>query len=205
MALFPLFLKLAGRKVLVVGGGPVAAAKVAALREAGAEISVVAPDVEPGLVELADAGKITLVRRSFDAADLGGVWFVVAAATPEVNRGVAAAAESQRLFVLAVDDPSAASAYGAGALRRGGVTVAISTDGRAPALAGLLREGLDAVLPDDLDAWSAEAEKQRAAWRAAKVPMAEKLPPTAPSRPSARSRGLTPAMAKPRKVSPPSK
>ena len=76
---------------------------------------------------------------------------MVAAATPEVNRGVAAAAESQRLFVLAVDDPSAASAYGAGTLRRGGVTVAVSTDGRAPALAGLLREGLEAVLPDDLE------------------------------------------------------
>ena len=176
MALFPLFLKLAGRKVLVVGGGPVASAKVAALRDAGAEISVVAPEVEPGLDELARAGKITLVRRSFEAVDLGGAWFVVAAATPEVNRGVAAAAESQRLFVLAVDDPSAASAYGAGALRRGGVTVAISTDGRAPALAGLLREGLDAVLPDDLEAWTAEAEKQRAAWRAAKVPMAERRP-----------------------------
>ena len=101
---------------------------------------------------------------------------MVAAATPEVNRGVAAAAESQRLFVLAVDDPSAASAYGAGALRRGGVTVAVSTDGRAPALAGLLREGLEAVLPEDLETWTAEAERQRAAWRAAGVPMAERRP-----------------------------
>ncbi len=101
---------------------------------------------------------------------------MVAAATPDVNRGVAAAAESQRLFVLAVDDPSAASAYGAGALRRGGVTVAISTDGRAPALAGLLREGLEAVLPDDLEAWTAEAETQRAQWRAASVPMAARRP-----------------------------
>ena len=90
------------------------------------------------------------MRRSFDAATSVGVWLVVAAATPEVNRTVAAAAESQRLFVLAVDDPSAASAYGAGTLRRGGVTVAVSTDGRAPALAGLLREGLEAVLPEDL-------------------------------------------------------
>ena len=121
-------------------------------------------------------GKISLVLRSFTAADLGGVWLVVAAATPDVNRGVAAAAESQRLFVLAVDDPSAASAYGAGALRRGGVTVAVSTDGRAPALAGLLREGLEAVLPEDLEMWTAEAERQRAEWRAAGVPMAERRP-----------------------------
>jgi siroheme synthase-like protein len=176
MSLYPLFLKLAGRKVLVVGGGPVAAAKVAALREAGAEISVVAPEVDPALIDLAKAGKIEIARRSFDAADLGGVWLVVAAAPSEVNRVVAAAAESQRLFVLAVDDQTAASAFGAGTLRRGGVTVAVSTDGRAPALAGLLREGLEAVLPDDLEAWGAEAERQRAEWRAAGVPMAERRP-----------------------------
>jgi siroheme synthase-like protein len=176
MSLFPLFLKLAGRKVLVVGGGPVATAKVTLLLDAGAEVAVVAPEVEPALAELAATGKIALARRSFGATDLGGVWLVVAAATPEVNRGVAAAAESQRLFVLAVDDQTASSAYGAGALRRGGVTIAVSTDGRAPALAGLLREGLEAVLPEDLEAWTAAAEKQRAAWRAANVPMAERRP-----------------------------
>ena len=176
MQLFPLFLKLAGRRVLVVGGGPVAAAKVASLREAGAEIAVVAPEVQPALADLAAAGKISIARRSFEAADLGGAWLVVAAATPDVNRGVAAAAESQRLFVLAVDDPPAASAYGAGALRRGGVTVAVSTDGRAPALAGLLREGLEAVLPEDIEDWTATAESERARWRADGVPMAERRP-----------------------------
>jgi uroporphyrin-III C-methyltransferase/precorrin-2 dehydrogenase/sirohydrochlorin ferrochelatase len=176
MQLFPLFLKLTDRKVLVVGGGPVAAGKVATLQEAGAAITVVAPEVGPALAELAAAGNIALVSRSFEAADLDGAWLVVAAATPAVNRGVAAAAESQRLFVLAVDDPSAASAYGAGALRRGGVTVAVSTEGRAPALAGLLREGLEAVLPDDVEAWTAEAEAQRARWRANGVPMAARRP-----------------------------
>ncbi len=176
MQLFPLFLKLAGRRVLVVGGGPVAAGKVASLLEAGAEIAVIAPEVEPGLADLATAGKISIARRSFEAADLGGAWLVVAAATPDVNRGVAAAAESQRLFVLAVDNPPAASAYGAGALRRGGVTVAVSTDGRAPALAGLLREGLEAMLPDDIADWTTAAEAERARWRAAGVPMPERRP-----------------------------
>jgi uroporphyrin-III C-methyltransferase/precorrin-2 dehydrogenase/sirohydrochlorin ferrochelatase len=78
--------------------------------------------------------------------------------------------------VIAVDDPHAASAYGAGTLRRGSVTVAISTDGQAPALAGLLREGLEAVIPPELDAWLAEAKAQRLLWRAARVPMAERRP-----------------------------
>jgi len=176
MTLYPLFLKLAGRKVLVVGGGPVALGKVRALLDAGAAVTVVAPEVAPALEALEKNGNIALDRRSFETRDLGGCWLVVAAAPPAVNQSVAAAAESQRLFVLAVDDTSAASAYGAGTLRRGGVTVAVSTNGRAPALAGLLREGLEAVLPPDLEDWTAEAERQREAWHAARVPMTERRP-----------------------------
>ena len=175
-ALFPLFLKLSGREVVVVGGGPVATAKVVALLETGAKILVVAPELRPELEALEKAGKISIQRRCFEASDLGSAWLVVAAAPPEVNRLVAAEAESRRLYVLAVDDPSAASADGAGMLRRGGVTVAVSTDGRAPALAGLVREGLDALLPEDLSDWSAEAERQRALWRAERTPMSARRP-----------------------------
>jgi siroheme synthase-like protein len=174
--LLPLFLKLAGRRVLVVGGGPIATSKVRLLLEAGADVLVVAPDVHPELVALEAEGKISITRRCYEERDLGGVWLVVAAVPTEVARQVAAAAESRRLFVLAVDDTSAASAYGAGTLRRGGVTIAVSTDGRAPALAGLLREGLEAVLPEDLDRWTDEAERRRVAWRAQGVPMAERRP-----------------------------
>jgi uroporphyrin-III C-methyltransferase/precorrin-2 dehydrogenase/sirohydrochlorin ferrochelatase len=174
--LFPLFLKLAGRRVVVIGGGPVAAAKVQGLLDAGAEVAVMAPEARSELTAAAAAGRIALHLRPFAASDLEGAWLAVAAATPEVNAAVAAAAEARRLFVLAVDDPAAASAYGAGTLRRGGVTVAVSTDGRAPALAGLIREGLEAVLPADLDAWTSEAERQRAAWRAEGVPIAERRP-----------------------------
>ena len=70
------------------------------------------------------------------------------------------------------------SAYGGGTLRRSGVTFAISTDGQAPALAGLLREGLEAVIPPDADmeAWVAEANRQRPLWRAARVPITERRP-----------------------------
>jgi len=175
-ALYPLFLKLAGRKVLVVGGGPVATAKVGALLEAQADVHLVAPEITAELVALEKEGKISVARRSYESRDLEGVWLVVVAAPIEVARLVAEAAESQRLFVLAVDQTSAASAYGAGTLRRGGVTIAVSTDGRAPALAGLVREGLEAVLPDDVSAWTAEAERQRAAWKRDGVPMAARRP-----------------------------
>jgi uroporphyrin-III C-methyltransferase / precorrin-2 dehydrogenase / sirohydrochlorin ferrochelatase len=180
--LLPIFLKLAGRKVLVVGGGPVAAAKIEGLRETGAEIVVVTPELGPALSAEIERNPnrpaITVVARPFEPADLDGAWLAIAAAPPAVNREVAAAAEAdgRRVFVIAVDDPDAASAYGGGTLRRSGVTVAISTDGRAPALAGLLREGIEAMIPEDLEAWAAEARALRPGWRAAGVPFTQRRP-----------------------------
>jgi uroporphyrin-III C-methyltransferase/precorrin-2 dehydrogenase/sirohydrochlorin ferrochelatase len=175
VAVFPAFLKLAGRKVLVVGGGPMAAAKLAPLQQAGALIHVVAPDICPALDP---TSVVSVERREFQSSDLDGVWLVVAAATPAVNREVAAEAGRRQLFVNAVDDPENASVYLGGVVRRGGATIAISTDGAAPALAGLLREALDAALPDEeeMDVWLAHARQLRIAWRAAGVPMAERRP-----------------------------
>jgi uroporphyrin-III C-methyltransferase/precorrin-2 dehydrogenase/sirohydrochlorin ferrochelatase len=170
--LFPAFLKLSGRRVLVVGGGPMAASKIQALADAGARVTVVAPEVRPEI----EAAGVTVFRRAFAAEDLDGAWFVVAAATPEVNEQVARAAEDRRVFVNAVDDPRRASAYLGGVVRRSGVTLAISTDGEAPALAGLLREAFDAVLPADLDAWVAEARRVKTGWRRDGVPMERRRP-----------------------------
>jgi siroheme synthase-like protein len=80
------------------------------------------------------------------------------------------------VFVNAVDDPPNATAYLGGVVRRDGVTVAISTDGRAPALAGLLREALDSLLPRDLDRWMQASRAIRQEWIADRVPMEERRP-----------------------------
>jgi uroporphyrin-III C-methyltransferase/precorrin-2 dehydrogenase/sirohydrochlorin ferrochelatase len=170
--LYPVFVKLAGRRVLVVGGGPVAASKLEMLLEARAQVTVVAPEVVDAIAETG----VDLLRRAFRPSDLDGVWFVVAAADRAVNRAVAEASEARQVFVNAVDDPASASAYLGGVVRKGGVTFAISTDGRAPALAGLLREGLEAVLPDDLGRWRETAEAVRAEWVRDGVPMAARRP-----------------------------
>jgi len=170
--LLPLFVKLAGRRVVVVGGGAMAALRVKQLRGAGAEVTVVAPEVREEIVAAAAAVR----RRPFEPSDLDGAWYAVAAATAEVNRAVAAAAESRRILLNAVDDPGCATAYAGGVVRRGGATVAISTGGRAPALAGLLREAIDAVLPEEIDTWLATAEGERAAWRRSRVPLATRRP-----------------------------
>jgi siroheme synthase-like protein len=172
IALFPAFLKLDGRRVVIVGGGPVAASKIAALQSAGADIVVVAPEVCAQI----EAAGVAVLRKAFEPADLEGAWFVVAAAPPGVNRRVAAEGERLRVFVNAVDDPSNASVYLGGVVRRGGVTLGISTDGAAPALAGLLREALDAMLPADLETWSARAHELRQSWRARGVPMERRRP-----------------------------
>ena len=171
--LYPAFLKLDGRPVVVVGAGPVAASKLHGLLDAGADVTVVAPE----WVEEAAAADVTRVERAFRPSDLDGAWLAVAAATPEVNRAVAEAAAMRCIFVNAVDDPPNASLYLGGVVRRAGVTFAISTDGRAPALAGLLREGLDAVLPAaELERWLSEAVRLRARWRAEGVPMEARRP-----------------------------
>lgn len=172
MAVFPVFLKLAGRRVLVVGGGPVAAGKLRALLDAEASIVVVAPDVVDNILDAA----VEIRRREFRPDDLDGVWYVVAAASRDVNSVVAAAAHARGIFVNAVDDIENASAYAGAVLRKAGVTIALSTDGEAPALAGLMREALESVLPDDLEAWMACARETRKRWLAEGIPMEQRRP-----------------------------
>jgi len=175
--LYPVFLRLDGLPVVVVGGGPVAAGKLDGLLEAGARVTVIAPEIcEPIRACAARHPGLALVHRGFVAGDLDGARWVVAAATPEVNRAVSAAATARGLFVNAVDDVASASAFLGGVVRRGSVTVAISTGGLAPALAGLLREALDAVLPHDLERWVDVARAARAGWKRAGTPIAERRP-----------------------------
>ncbi len=173
MDLFPAFIKLAGRRVVVIGGGPVAASKLLALLNSGADITVVAPEIVPEIRNFS----VTVLERGFQLSDLDGAWLVIAAATPDVNRAVAQAAETRRIFVNAADDPPNATMYLGGVVRRAGVTFAISTDGRAPALAGLLREALDSMLPTrDLEQWMAEAAQLRQHWQEDAVPMQNRRP-----------------------------
>jgi uroporphyrin-III C-methyltransferase/precorrin-2 dehydrogenase/sirohydrochlorin ferrochelatase len=170
--LLPLFVKLSGRDVLVVGGGAMASVRAAQLHEAGARVTVVAPEVREDVARCA----AQVHRRGFEERDLDGKWLAIAAATPEVNRAVAAAAEPRRVLVNAVDDPSNATAYTAGLVRRGDATVAVSTGGKAPALAGLLREALEALLPDDVARWVETAEAARDGWKRARIPLATRRP-----------------------------
>jgi uroporphyrin-III C-methyltransferase/precorrin-2 dehydrogenase/sirohydrochlorin ferrochelatase len=173
-SLYPLFLKLAGRAVLVVGAGPVAERKVEALLEAGAQVRLVAPDATAQLQAHAAAGRVDWIPRTFAERDVEGAWLVVAATSDaEAQRAVGAAANARRVFVIAVDDPPNASAYSGGVVRRPPFTVAISSSGATPALTRLVREIIEHVLPPA--DWVEHAKQVRARWMAEGTPMGERF------------------------------
>src|SRR5262245_56356963 len=105
MGFYPVFLELSGRRCAVVGGGPVAERKVESLREAGATVTVVAPELTPGLRSLASAGEIRHIARPFRARDLAGAWLaIVAVDDPRVSAEVSAAARKRQVWLNAADD-----------------------------------------------------------------------------------------------------
>lgn len=174
--LLPIFLDLAGKTVLVVGGGEVAARKVEELLAAKAKIRLVAPKIHPSIVSLSGMTEhgLELETRCFVDADVAGSWLVIAATDDaDVQARVAAVSDRERVFCVAVDDPKNASAYGGGVVRRGPVSIAISTSGEAPALARLVREIVEDLLPDDdyVDAARALREK----WKAEGTPMGSRF------------------------------
>lgn len=169
---FPVFLKLIGKRVLVVGAGNMAEEKLPALLEAGAYVDIVAPEHRFKLTH----PRLRWFHREFECSDLDEKAYAVAAATPEVNRFVAIECEERQIFVNAVDDRRVATAYLGAVVRRSGLTLAISSNGAAPALVALLRQGLEELLPDELDAWVSEAEKLRPGWKRLKLPFALRRP-----------------------------
>jgi len=157
--LYPVGLRLAGRRVLVVGGGTVASRRVPALLEAGAAVLLVAPEVTPALRALVDAGRIGWLPRRFQPSDVDGAWLVQAALDdPEAAREVSAAAEAARVFCVRADDRHAATAWTPAVTRHGPVTVAVMGGGD-PRRAMAIRDGIrDRLADGSLDAGPSTVE-----------------------------------------------
>ena len=173
-SLFPLFLKLGRRAVLVVGAGAMAERKVRALVASGAQVRLVAPEATAELRRMADERILEWAPRPFEEGDLEGMWLVVAATGDvETQRRIAAGAEARRIFLLAVDDPPNASAYSGAVVRRHPFLVAISSSGATPALTRLVREIIEQVLPGD--AWIDHAKALREKWLADGTPVGERF------------------------------
>jgi len=156
MSLLPIFLKLASRRVVVVGAGNIALDKIQSLLQSEALVEVIAPEALPEIQALAAAGKVTWHRGEFDPANLHGAFLIIAATnTPAVNHAVYSAAVERGILCNAVDDPPNCDFYFSSVVRRGDLQIAISTAGESPALAQRLRREIDEQLPEDLGPWLA--------------------------------------------------
>ncbi len=165
--LFPLFADLRGRTVLVVGGGAVARRKVTALLEAGARVTVGAPELEPALAEIVAQGRIGYVEGRFDPGWLDGAWLAIAATDhAATNRAIAMAGEARRVWVNVVDDAGLSSFQIPARIERGPLQLAISSGGGAPMLARHLREQLETQLDESLGALAGLLARERARIRA---------------------------------------
>ena len=162
MSLFPIFLKLTGRRCVVIGAGHLAESKIESLRAADAAITVIAPEASKKIQEQAAAGDIQYHSRAYRHGDLQGAFLVVAATNdPLVNRAVFAEATTTGVLCNAVDDPPFCDFYFPSVVRRGDLQVAISTAGNSPALAQQLRRELNEQLPLDLGDWLADLGQLR--------------------------------------------
>ena len=151
MDYFPLFCRLQGKRCLLVGAGEVAERKARLLLAAGASLSVGALTFSPAFQHWAQQGEVTLIQGEFHPDWLADCWLVVAATNNDgVNQHVADVAEAQRIFCNLVDAPEQASAIMPSIIDRSPLMIAVSSGGRAPVLARLLREKLEAMLPQHL-------------------------------------------------------
>lgn len=156
-SLFPIFLKLDGKQVLVVGAGKIGEAKIAGLLEAGAHIRVVAFEASDAVRQWARAGKIELKLRAYSSGDLDGVFVLVAATSSRhLNEQIYREAQNRHVLCNVVDVPDLCDFYYPAIVRRGDLQIAISTAGQSPSLSQKIRQQLEKQFGEGYATWVAE-------------------------------------------------
>lgn len=157
MPLFPAFLKLARRRCVVIGAGPIAEEKITGLLLAKADIRVVAPRATSQIRAWARAKKIRWDERSYRRADLAGAFLVIAAtSSPDLHAIIYADARRSGVLCNVVDDPEHCDFYYGAVVRRGALQIAISTEGHSPSLAQRLKKKIAREIGSEYEAWLAE-------------------------------------------------
>lgn len=152
--LYPIYLQLAGKKCLVVGGGKVAERKTATLLEYEAEVRLVSPEITVYLNNLAAQDLISWRRGVFEPFDLNGIFLVfIATGDNKVNQAITALCRERGILVNAVDDPPNCDFYVPSILRRNSLCLAISTEGNSPLFAAKLRRELEDIITDEYGEW----------------------------------------------------
>ena len=161
-SLFPMFVKLEGKRCLVVGAGKVGEPKIGGLIDTGACVHVIALEATEAVQEWAKAGKITLELRAFAAGDLDGTFLaVVATASRALNGSIYREAQRRGVLCNVVDDPAYCDFYYPAVVRRGDLQIAISTNGRSPSLSQKLRQQLERQFGPGYAQWVAELGETR--------------------------------------------
>jgi precorrin-2 dehydrogenase/sirohydrochlorin ferrochelatase len=162
MSLFPMFVKLEGRRVLVVGAGSVGETKIENLLATDAAVRVVAPKATPRVRDWAREGRIEWVAREYTPADFGGAFLVIAATgSAALHDEIYAEAKSRGVLCNAVDEPQRCDFYFPAVVRRGELQIAISTGGLSPALAQRLRRELEQQFGPEWEEWVAQLGRTR--------------------------------------------
>jgi precorrin-2 dehydrogenase / sirohydrochlorin ferrochelatase len=162
MSYFPIYLDMKGRRCLVIGGGKVAERKVAALLEAGAEITVISPDITDMIAGLSKRSEIHFEARPYGSGDLAGFEIAfVATGDPDVNAAVYRESRGRGVWVNSADDPERCDFILPSVLRRGELTVAVSTGGGSPALARTMREELELYFTEEYESLAKLAAEVR--------------------------------------------
>lgn len=157
MPLFPAFLKLSGRRCLVIGAGRVAEEKIESLLRADAEIRVVAPAATDRVRAWSSAGKIQWDVRKFRSSDLKDIFLAVAAtSSPALHARIFREARRRGVLCNVVDDPAHCDFYYGSVVRRGSLQIAISTGGHSPALAQRLRKQIEREFSNEYERWIEE-------------------------------------------------
>jgi len=172
--LFPLFVKLEGRKCLVVGAGKIAESKVASLLDTGAAVHVVAPEATGRIKAWARTGALHWHRRKFRDTDLTGCFLVVAATSfRKLHERIFRSAKRRNIICNVADVPDLCDFYYPAVVHRGSLQVAISTAGKSPALAQRLRKELQAQFGPEYEEWIEKLGLERERLRMAGIPVAE--------------------------------
>jgi precorrin-2 dehydrogenase len=152
MSYYPIFLELNERRCVVIGGGAVAERKVAGLVQAGARVTVISPEFTANLAAWSQQQKIHAIARAYGAGDLAGYEIAfVATDDPQVNDAVYEEGKSCGVWVNAADDPAHCDFILPSVLRRGALTIAVSTGAASPALARTVREELESYFTHDYE------------------------------------------------------
>jgi len=154
MSLLPIFVKLRDRLVVVVGGGAIAQGKIEGLLAADARVRVVAPQVTPAIAQWLAQGKVEWQAKTFAPADLEGAFLVIAATSaPGINEAVFSEADVRGILCNAVDDIEHCHFYYGSVVQRGDLQIAVSTNGKSPALAQRLRLLLEKQFGPEYELW----------------------------------------------------